>query len=432
MLRRVIPCALAALALLGVAVVPWLGSDLPRAEARPESDPEPSSPENKLLAAEAALFFSLRPADFTGDDLLKAAFLDVDKEIERELRVSLSDVERVTFALVRGGFIKLVHVHKAYDRDKLKEAYVGGVDKFADKGFKDGAPPKMEVKEKKVGGRTIYYGGEWRRWTRGFCPIDKTTFAAGEVLALENFFKAKGKASAEAVEAVNLAGKHSLVIGLDGKRLMAAARYDREESDKAMREEMERFKDKSKDFEEKKKEEEQINFRAQKDKDKEEKAKEEKPDPDVDELFGPMRGPEVIMLLPYRPLLRAKYCLVTVDVKKDYTLKAKVTANGKEDVDETETAMKMALYVLRDMAVMLPKQERSGLGHLRPLTPHLKKAFEAAKVERKGNVLSATVSMTPEDGLAKKVRDAVAEEKKKSEEREKKWREERFKDKEKK
>src|SRR5262245_18169735 len=112
MLRRVVPCAVLALALLVVAFVPWLPSDLAgRAEARPE-DPEPSSAESKLLASEAALFFSLKPGDFTADDLLKAVFLDADKGLERELRIPLADVDVVTFALVRGGWMKIVHTHK--------------------------------------------------------------------------------------------------------------------------------------------------------------------------------------------------------------------------------------------------------------------------------------------------------------------------------
>src|SRR5262245_23638498 len=98
MSRRVVPCAVLALALLGVAVVPWLPGDLAgRAQARPE-DPEPSSGESKLLASEAALFIALKPGDFTGDDLLKALFLDADKGLERELRIPLADVDVVTFA----------------------------------------------------------------------------------------------------------------------------------------------------------------------------------------------------------------------------------------------------------------------------------------------------------------------------------------------
>lgn len=403
MLRRILFSALAIVALVGLGGLAWLPTDLaPRVAA--QSEPEPPSPESKLIASEAGFFVSFRPADFTSDEVLKAAFMGLDKEMERGFKMPLSDVERVSLVVVPGGEVTLIHTHKAYDKDKLKTAFTEDRFGFEAPRPKDAPPPKREIQEKKAGTKTIYYVGAWQPYTRGFCPVDKTNFAFGEVTALEEFFKGKGKSSPDMAEAVALTGKHSLVLGLDGKRFAAAIKKGRGDRDRHFREEkrFEKFEDK------------EINYRQEKDRAKKEDKEEEV---DVDDLFGDGPGGMMIMFLPFRPLLKAKFCLLTFDAKKTYTLKAKATARDKEDVEDLETAMKMSLYVLRDFAVLLPKQEFGETKYLQPLSAPVSKAFKAAKIEQKGNVLSTTVTMTPDAALAKKMKEAEQEQKKQREER---------------
>jgi hypothetical protein len=70
--------------------------------------------------------------------------------------------------------------------------------------------------------------------------------------------------------------------------------------------------------------------------------------------------------------------------------------------------LKSLLYVARELAKSLPKHEWEFKG-LMPLSAPVQKAFKDAKIERKDNTLSTSVTLTPEAGLAKKVRDSVAE-----------------------
>src|SRR5262249_54989714 len=145
----------------------WLPDDLaPRAEARPDSDPEPVASYVKLVAAESGLVITLNVSELMADELLKTAFQEVIKEIDQSIRVPLADVDRATFALVRGEFVRIVQTRKPYDRDKMQDAFTR--DRFKGEfkdGFKDdkdgkdkdGKPKREEVLEKKVAGKVIYY-----------------------------------------------------------------------------------------------------------------------------------------------------------------------------------------------------------------------------------------------------------------------------------
>src|SRR5262249_35644833 len=70
-------------------------------------------------------------------------------------------------------------------------------------------------------------------------------------------------------------------------------------------------------------------------------------------------------LVPYKPLVMMKTALLTLDINKGYTATVKFTFADKEATDDGETALKSALYVLRELAAMAPKMERE----FRPLTP---------------------------------------------------------------
>ena len=122
------------------------------------------------------------------------------------------------------------------------------------------------------------------------------------------------------------------------------------------------------------------------------------------------------------PFLVMKSAVITADVNKGYKVNGRITFSNAEATDDGETALKMAQYIFRELAVMLPTAERE----FRPLTPlsgPLQKAFKGAKIKRKGNILETSISLTVEDGVIKKVTDEIAAEKKLEEERMKKYRE---------
>jgi hypothetical protein len=424
MLRRFLPCALAAL--IGAAFALSPSSDLaPRAEARP--DAEPAVSQSKLVAAEAAYFVTLRPNDLLSDPLIAAALDDdVIKDMASDLPVPLKDVERVTVVGgVGGGDFTIIQTHKPYDKDKVRDAVLGSArpakektfDKVKDKDGKKDREDKEEkkaqeepVREKKVGGRTLYYTGKWETAPNAYSPLDKTAFVMGDPEAVQRLLAGKGKASAEMAAALALGGKHSVVLGLDGKRVASMFVADRKRLEKQMRKADE--PEKRKDKEEKSKD----------DKEKDEPKKKEdkgKDDSDYDDGLDPSDYFGWALFAPYRPLYRAKFTLATLDVGKTYALNGKVTVHDKADLDDAETSLRSLLYVLRELAVLLPKQERELRG-LKPLSPFVALALTNAKVESKGDTVSASVSMTPPDGLVKKLADSVRQGKKKREQREKK------------
>lgn len=423
---RAIPCSFLAACLVFAGVSLWLpGEVASRHQAEPE--PEPATSDAKLIASECAFFITFRPGDFLRDELTKAVLQDFPKAIEQALHVPPDGLARLTLAQMRQGSVQIVRTKKPYDAEKLRKALTtsrfGTTTKTFDKekGFRE-EPREPAVGEKKAGGKKIYYMGELQGWTQGWCPLDKTTFIMGSVGSIQALLEAKGKPSAEMTDALALASKHSLVMALDGKRLRTLFRQQREDRESQQREwqkkREERFPEKDKDK------------AAPRDKiaDKttggrrslggptevavrpaarvrgaaDDKGKGDEDDMDaMFESFG-------IVLLPYKPLMAAKFGLLTLDIGKTHTMTAKIDFANKAGTDDGETALKSLLYVGRQLAVMLPKAERE-FGGLKPLSVPVRKAFEEAKVEREGTTLSTTVTLMPEAGLAKKVREGIAE-----------------------
>ena len=427
MSRRVIPCSFGAAGLLLVALALWLPIDF-ASRSHADPDTEPATSDVKLVASEAAFFVTFRPADFTGDELVKAIIQDIPKSIEDELHVSTYGIERLTVAVVRHGPVQIVRTKKPYDANKVREAIIesrfGG---FKDKDIKDGAPAKPAVNEKKAGGKKIYYVGESNRWTRGWCPIDKNTFMEGSLAAIETLLTTKGKPSAEMTDALALASSHSLVLALDGKRLRTMMKQSREDGE---RERMEWQKKREDRFKDGIKDTVKDTIRRIKDSSRrdpkpsrgevfvsakvraEAAAEEAKDDDDLDLLFGSFGAGGV--MLPYKPLLSARFGLLTLDIKKTYKLTAKIDFANKDEMDDGETALKSLLYVGRQLAVILPKHEHEFKG-MKSLSVLAQKAIKEAKVARKDTTLTASITLTPEAGLAKKVREGIAEERKNQE-----------------
>lgn len=399
MSRRFLSCAAFAAVLSALACAFWLPAEVgPRLAA--QADPEPPTTESKLIAREAGIVFSFAVSDLLADELLELAFRDVVRNIADSVRVPLADVQRLTLAYVEGGWVRFVQTRQPYDKEAMKKAMTrprfGGPDFRVKDKDKDGRPerPRDEAKEMKVGNRTVHYVGEWGRWTEGFVALDARTFAVGEVIALRKVFKAEGESSPEMALALSSAGKHSAVMALDGKRLMAIATTEMTQDRRRFEEERRRF----------------DGEKAKPDEKKEEKA--EKADPE-DEFFSNEIG---VLLTPYKPLVRSKSAVVTLDAKKSYTLAARVTVADKGDLDDAETSLRSLLYTAREMAVSMPKMERGEMRGYRPLSAPIHQAFKAAKVERKDLTLTATVTLTPEAGLTKKLAAGLAEERKRREE----------------
>jgi len=411
-MRRFIPCSVGVAGLLLIAAVLWLPSGL-GARLQSDSVPEPPSKDMQLVAGECPFFVTFRPADFTGDDLIKTIAQDLPKEMERDFGLPLSEVDRVTLAATRGGQILIVRTRKAYDAEKIREPLARRQPRF-DK--KDGArDEKVALSEKKAGGKVIYYTGGLSPWTEGVCSYDKTTFLRGEVNALEKLLESKGKPTEKMSQALSLANKHSLVLALDGKKLRTLIKQQREGREKEFKE-MRKDLDKDKGFPKDKFREEkqfdrdgrdqiqEIAFRA------DDKVKAE--DDDLDQLFERGFGPGRFEMLIFKPFLKAEFGLLTVDIKKTYTAAARIDFKNKDDLEDGETMLKSFLYAVREMAVMLPREEFGEFRGMKALTVPIQKATRAVKIERKDNTLNATLTVTPEAGLAKKVGEGMAEERK--------------------
>ena len=154
-----------------------------------------------------------------------------------------------------------------------------------------------------------------------------------------------------------------------------------------------------------------MSARLQKEGDDNAKAKDDADD--LDSVFG--SGDAAMVGLPYKPLMGAKFGLLTMDIGKTHTLAAKVLFADRDGTDDGETALKSLLYVASELARILPKHEPEFRG-MTALSDPVRKVFKAAKVERKGTTLSTTITLTPEAGLAKQVREGIDEERKKREE----------------
>jgi hypothetical protein len=420
---RIIPCSFlaACLAFAGAAV--WLpGEAASRHQAEPE--PEPATSDARLIAGGCAFFVTFRPGDFLGDELVKTLLQNIPKAIEDELHVAPSGMARLTVATMRQGTVQVVRTKKPYDAEKLRKALATprygsttrAVDRDKSVREERRAPAPGETK---AGGKTIYYAGELQRWTPGWCPLDKTTFITGNVASLQALLETRGEPSAEMTGALALGSKYSLVMAIDGKRLRTMFRQQREDTERERREwqkkREERFPDKAAPPGDKDKlsrrgessREVFVSARLQK-----EGGGKAKGDDDVDAMFDSLGAG--VVLLPYKPLLSARFGLLTLDIGRTHTMSARIDFADKAGLDDGETALKSVLYVGRQLAGMLPKADRE-FGGLQPLSAPVRKAFEDARVERKGTALSTTVTLTPEAGLAKKVRASIDEEAKKRE-----------------
>jgi hypothetical protein len=375
-------CGIATGGLLLLAAALWLPMDLGHADG-----PEPPSPAKELaiVPGDCVMFLSVRMADVSRDRLARAVLGEqgeLFRHIERDSGVPLADVERFTIAPVGNEPIEIIRTRKAVETKKLLEKLERR--RF----FKDkGGEVKEEVSEKKVGGKTIYYHGRADQWTQALCVLDRKVFARGNLGALEAMLDRKVKQSPELKAMIAEAGKHSLVAGFQGRQVRDLLRRDfrrRFQPDADIKvKDRAAFKDKGKPA--------------------------DKTKPDEADFHVP------IEMLPYKPLVMMKTALITLDIAGGYTLTGRATFAGKESADEGEQAARTMLYVFRELVAVGPRTQRE-LRPLAPLSEAARKAIKAARVERKGNTLEATVRLSVAADTAKKVGEELAAEKKRREE----------------
>ena len=384
MSRRMTP----ALCLALVAAFCCLPADV-APSGRAERFPESVTPDLKLITGDCALFVTLRPADFVADELFAAILGKAPNQLEEELQVSAYGLERYTVAVLREGQVQIVRTKKAYDadkiRDKLPESRPAIPAKFEEEA--EDAPRKPIIHQKKVGGKTIYYVGELFVGTHVWCPIDKHTFLQGNIDAVVTLLQSKAKPSAGMAEALTLASENSLVIGTDGKLLRILINRSIENGLRS-RVQMSWV---------------QVRFGEA------EKAKGESDD--VERMFD--SDGFGLAWLPMKPLLASKFGILTLDVKKTYLLTARIALRDKDDLDDGERAVRTILYIGRQIAARwrMPAAGKD-FEALMPLGAPLHEAIKDARIERRDNTLVTSIVLTPGPGLAKKVRDAMAEKKK--------------------
>jgi hypothetical protein len=364
----------------------WLPGELGQA-----GEPEPPSEVTELavLPGDTAFFVTMRPGDFTRDSLARvfSEATEMFSYLEEKFDLKLADMERITLvALAKDSVgVQIVRSRKAIDTRKMLARLKRGkgVPRFKDKD-KDGRAEKMEAREKKIGDKTVYYYGPDFRWTTGLCVVDRHAVVHGNMGALEALLGSKEKPTAELKALLTEAGKHSMVVGFQGKPLRALFNNEYRRYGRA--------KDKARD--------------AVRDEGKE----------------GPVLLP--FEALPYKPLVMMKSALVTVNIGDDYRAHGKASFPSKEAADQADHSLKTLLYVLREFAATVPEMDR-GLKPLAPVMDSVQTAFKSARIVRKGNSLETSVRLSVDGDLAKKVSKEMDAERKRIEEE----RKSRFKDK---
>jgi hypothetical protein len=408
--------ALGALVMLAAAL--WLPLDL--GQAAPATAGKPGA-DLAVLPGDCALFITFRPADVLKDPLAKA-FAEQSgmlRGMGRGMAAPLDSIERMTAANVGGEMATIVRTSKPYDKTKLlatlQPSYRFYGFKEKDKGEE---PEKPRLIEKKVNGRTIHFysnpeGGRYSygdplRYTQAVGVVDANIYVTGTVPAVEALLGSTVKQTTELAHQIDLAGKHTIVAGFQGKAIRAALRADKRRYDE-MRKRWSTPKDAA----------------PREDPAKEEKKKEVKDDDSVE-----LSSPEMIVIKPFAVM---KSAVLTGDVGKTYRVHGRITYATAEAADDGETAIKMTLYFFRELAVMGTKVE-GGMKPLAPVVEQLEKVLKGTKITRTGNVLETSISLTLKDGVIEKVRDEMEAQRKREEERMKEFRKDkapRFLDKEK-
>jgi hypothetical protein len=348
------PRLLAAPGLLLLAALLWLPAGL---EARRAPVPKGLSADLALIPGDCIAFATFRPSDLLQDPQLAGGVEALGGPFtnQRDTRVPIEQVERLTFLTADGGDLSIVRTRKPYDAARLLNTLSPG---FSRKKGKRAVEQKPGLQEKKVGGRTISWKGdaEPESWTDAVCQVDRHVFVAGHIAALEHLLTTKARALDELKDAVAVAGKHTLVICVQGAPLRTALAA-------------------------------QEKRRSRHNGDSIKEKKPEGADNTSDDPFVPPHS------LPFKPLMKGRIGLLTIDVKPGLKADAKITFDDKADLEEGETALRVALYVGREL---IGGTRQDPL--LKPLAGLVKSAqttLRSAKVTRDGTTLRTSTSLNP-------------------------------------
>jgi hypothetical protein len=329
------------------------------------ADEKPLPSDLVLVPRDAPGFVSVRMGDLAdsaaGKEFLQQLRKDKERtgdvlaDMQRELIVPPADVERVTF--IPGAPIAIVRTAKPYDRDKLLDA-MGG-----------------EARVKRSKGKTIYVAGD----ERAVAPVDDSVFVRGPAGELEKLLDAAGAegkgALDDALQAA--AGKHHVTVGINPTAFLLETRRRDEDAVAPPGAQAP-----APPAIEKKEPPPCGDLLAG--------PPEEKPDRERD-AQALLRGLPA-ELLAFKPLLQARCITLTFDLdgarlegRVDYADKA-LTADG-------ETALKTALYVLRELLPRAAEQldlDPEAAKELQPLLRPLQDALKGAVVRTEGATVTAS------------------------------------------
>jgi hypothetical protein len=307
-------------------------------------------PDLELISRSPAGFVTVRVADLLDEGLFRKlpepvrdGLLSGLTSMARSFDLKPTEVERLSFQIPSGGPLVFLQTAKGYSRDKVLKAL------------------RLDAKETKIKGKSVYLDA---RRHSAFHPVNDRLFVMGTDRAVKQLLESDGSKTPDKLhlEAVNLAaGKHHVVLSMArGDLLTRTVWYMRPiesnpgsgppnvevvpaENEKPLPKEKEKARTDLKDGPPPDKQTE-VAFRARPDPE----PKHDEPEmemPTLDDLFGEPFG---AVLLPFKPLLAAKYGWMTFDLGGETKLDTKLTFDADDGARDGETAVKTLFYVMRE------------------------------------------------------------------------------------
>jgi hypothetical protein len=360
-------------------------------------------PDLQLLARSHAGFVSVRIADLLSEEFvrklpdgLRQSGLGQLDHLIRSLALKPSEIERASLQILPGGPLVFVQTTKGFERDKVLKGL------------------RLNAREEKIKGKTVHVDAKQRAT---FYPVDDRVFVVGSTEAVKQLLEADASKAPDKLhlDAVNqAAGKHHIVVAtVRGDIVVRSMGYlllprNTEAPQTAPSEKNPLPKDNGPE----------LKDRPLPAKDKDGPARvdgpctsrtlaDDKPgtnestretadasnDPTLDDLLAESNG----FLLPFKPLLTAKYSWWCFDLGPEAKVETRATYADEEDAKDGETAVKSLLYVLREglqlalvgeLAVDLKKSP-----NLLSLIKSIQESFRKASVTRDGAVVRSEVRL---------------------------------------
>jgi hypothetical protein len=306
-----------------------------------------------LVAPDAGLFITVKPGDLLAHPtfaLLDRPFgSDFAGGFEREFGIPMKEVQRLTlFGQVPDELIVVVHTREPFAREKLigKEAALElhGKKVFRwvphhrrtlkpQEAFKKDKDGRFEKEKDRADfERELALRGEliW--------PVDANTFVAGRGRLLQAYLATLTRPAKQnpLAEELQVAGKHSVVIGLRPSRILQQTDLGMRERERALR----KLKGKEKVIRD--------------EKDKARPAVKEEPLEvrSIDEIYqrDSWQGP---LELSFKPLAYANRALVTIDVGDEIRGSARLQFAQEDEARDGVLSVQLVLYMARQMVPRL-------------------------------------------------------------------------------